>query len=128
VLNFSRVDQNTTSASAGGIVNHGGTLILDHSKVGDNTAAGGGDGIASGTGGQRGPGSSILVLRFSEVSGNAANGGILTITFSQISRNKAAHGGGIFAVPGSPVTLKFTVAKNIPGNCVPPRTIPGCEG
>ena len=40
VLNFSSVDHNTSSASAGGILNHGGTLILDHSKVSDNTAAG----------------------------------------------------------------------------------------
>jgi hypothetical protein len=247
VLNFSRVDHNTTSASAGGILNHGGTLILNASKVSDNTAAGGGGGgIASGTGGMGGPGSSILVVKFSQISENAANGGpmagaggisnggtatitgsvvagntapgaagggilnhgvmtltgslvtgnsapadsagdqgmgggianinlgqvapgavnggILTITFSQISgntasgqgggiieatitssgpapggaltikfsqitRNKAATGGGIFAVPGSPVTLKVTVvAKNIPDNCAPPGTILGCKG
>src|ERR1700733_11524950 len=42
VLNFSQVDHNTTSASAGGILNHGGTMILNASKVSDNTAAGGG--------------------------------------------------------------------------------------
>ena len=244
VLNFSRVDHNTTSNSAGGILNHAGTLILNASKVDDNTAAVGGGGIASGPGGQGGPGSSILVVKFSQVNGNTANGGamagaggisnggtatitaskvkgntapgapgggilnhgvmtitgsrvtgntapadsagdqgigggianinlgpvsgtfnggILTITasqisrntasgqgggifeatitqtgpapggpltikFSQVTRNKAAQGGGIFAVPGSPVTLKFTViAKNIPDNCAPPGTIPGCK-
>jgi hypothetical protein len=123
VLNFSRVDHNTTSASAGGIVNHGGTLILDHSKVGDNTAAVGGGGIASGTGGQRGPGSSILVVRFSEVNGNAANGGPMagaggisnggtaTITGSEVEGNTAAGaaGGGILThgimtINGSKVT------------------------
>ena len=50
-----------------------------------------------------------------------AAGGPLTIKFSQVTGNKAADGGGIFAVPGSPVTLKFTVvAKNIPDNCAPP--------
>jgi hypothetical protein len=32
------VAHNTTSASAGGILNHGGTLILNASKVDDNTA------------------------------------------------------------------------------------------
>jgi hypothetical protein len=247
VLNFSQVDHNTTSASAGGVLNHAGTLILNASKVSDNAAAGGGGGgIASGTGGQGGPGSSILVVKFSQISANTANGGpmagaggisnggtatiiasevtgntapgaagggilnhgvmtltgsrvtrntapadsagdqgmgggianinlgpvapgavnggILTITFSQISRNTAsgqgggiieatitqngpapggpltikfsqitgntaAQGGGIFAVPGSPVTLKFTVvAKNIPDNCAPPGSIPGCKG
>jgi hypothetical protein len=233
VLNFSSVDHNTTSNSAGGILNHGGTLRLNASKVNGNTAAVGGGGIASGPGGQGGPGSSILTVKFSEVNGNTANGGpmagaggianggtatittskvegntapgaagggilnhgvmtitgsrvtgntapadsvgdqgmgggianinlgpvsgtfnggILTITasqvsrntasgqgggifeatitsngpaaggpltikFSQVTRNEAAAGGGIFAVPGSPVTLKFTViAKNIPEN------------
>ena len=52
-------------------------------------------------------------------------GGPLTIKFSQVTRNKAAVGGGILAVPGGPpVTLKFTVvAKNIPDNCAPPGTI-----
>jgi hypothetical protein len=75
VLNFSKVDHNTTTASAGGILNHGGTLILNASKVADNTAAGGGGGIASGTGGMGGPGASILVVKFSQISGNAANGG-----------------------------------------------------
>jgi hypothetical protein len=244
VLNFSQVDHNS-SASAGGILNHGGTLILNASKVSDNTAAEGGGGIASGTGGQGGPGSSILVVKFSRVSGNTANGGpmagaggisnggtatitaskvtgntapgaagggilnhgvmtltgskvtgntapadsagdqgmgggianinlgpvapgavnggiltisfsqisgntasgqgggiieatitssgpaaggALTIKFSQITRNKAATGGGIFAVPGSPVSLKVTVvAKNIPDNCAPPGTVAGCK-
>ena len=53
-----RPPQATHTASAGGILNHGGTLILNASKVSDNTAAGGGGGgIASGTGGMGGPGS-----------------------------------------------------------------------
>ena len=98
VLNFSRVDHNTTSNSAGGILNHGGTLILNASKVDGNTAAGGGGGIASGTGGQGGPGSSILVVKFSQISGNTANGGPMagaggianggtaTITASKVER------------------------------------------
>ena len=110
VLNFSQVDHNTTSASAGGILNHGGTLILNASKVSDNTAAGGGGGgIASGTGGMGGAGSSILVVKFSLISGNAANGGPMagaggisnggtaTITASVVAGNTApgAAGGGI---------------------------------
>jgi hypothetical protein len=109
VLNFSRVDHNTTTNSAGGILNHGGTLILNASKVDDNTAAVGGGGIASGTGGQGGAGSSILVVKFSQINGNAANGGPMagaggisnggtaTITASVIAGNTApgAAGGGI---------------------------------
>jgi hypothetical protein len=39
------VTGNTTLGSAGGILNHGGTLILNFSQVNGNTAAGGGGGI-----------------------------------------------------------------------------------
>lgn len=46
-----------------------------------------------------------------------------------MTRNQAAQGGGIFAVPGSPVSLLFTtVARNTVGNCAPPGTILGCQG
>jgi hypothetical protein len=109
VLNFSRVDDNTSSASAGGILNHGGTLILNASQVDDNTAGQGGGGIASGTGGMGGPGSSILVLNASQVEGNTANGGPMagaggianggtaTISSTEVEGNTApgSAGGGI---------------------------------
>jgi hypothetical protein len=86
-----------------------GTAVLNFSR---NTASGQGGGIIEATITSNGP----------------AAGGPLTIKFSQVTRNKAAVGGGIFAVPGSPVTLKFTVvAKNIPDNCAPPGTIAGCK-
>jgi hypothetical protein len=123
VLNFSKVDHNTTTNSAGGILNHAGTLILNASKVNGNTAAAGGGGIASGPGGQGGPGSSILVVKFSQISGNTANGGPMagagglsnggtaTIIASRIDGNTApgAPGGGILnhgimTITGSKVT------------------------
>jgi hypothetical protein len=129
VLNFSQVDHNTTSASAGGILNHGGTLILNASKVSDNTAAGGGGGgIASGTGGMGGAGSSILVVKFSLISGNAANGGPMagaggisnggtaTITASVVAGNTApgAAGGGIL----NHGVMTLTASK-VTGNSAP---------
>ena len=87
-------------------------MTITFSQISRNTASGQGGGIVEATITQTGP----------------APGGPLTIKFSQVTRNKAAQGGGIFAVPGSPVTLKFTVvAKNIPDNCAPPGTIPGCK-
>ncbi len=97
---------------APGAVN-GGILTITFSQINRNTASGQGGGIVEATITSSGP----------------AAGGPLTIKFSQVTRNKAAQGGGIFAVPGSPVTLKFTVvAKNMPDNCAPPGTIPGCKG
>jgi hypothetical protein len=128
VLNFSSVDHNTTANSAGGILNHGGTLILNASRVADNTAAEGGGGIASGTGGQGGPRSSILVVKFSVVSGNAANGGPMAgaggisnggtaaITGSAIYGNTAPGGAGGGILNHGVMTVK---ASNVTGNTAP---------
>jgi hypothetical protein len=42
--------------------------------------------------------------------------------------NTVGQGGGIFAVPGSPVTLKLTlIARNTPDNCAPPGSVAGCK-
>ena len=42
--------------------------------------------------------------------------------------NSAAQGGGIYAVAGSPVTLKITfVIRNVPDNCFPLGSIAGCK-
>jgi hypothetical protein len=108
-LNASRVTANTTSGSAGGILNRGGTLTLNASQVSGNTAANGGGGIASGTGGVGTNSASNLVLNSSQVTGNTANGGpragaggianggTATINTSQIAGNTApgGFGGGI---------------------------------
>ena len=128
VLNFSKVDHNTTTASAGGILNHGGTLILNASKVSDNTAAGGGGGIASGTGGMGGAGASILVVKFSQISGNAANGGPMagaggianggtaSITGSVIYGNTAPGGAGGGILNHGVMTI---TASKVTGNTAP---------
>ncbi len=111
-LNFSQVNANTALSlggfgGGGGILSMAGALTLNHSQVNDNTSAGGGGGIASGSGG--GAGSSTLILKFSQVNNNTstggpragaggiANGGMATISESQVNNNKApgAAGGGI---------------------------------
>jgi hypothetical protein len=44
-----------------------------------------------------------------------------------VTGNSAAQGGGIYASTGSPVTLTLSqILGNIPSNCYPPDTIPGC--
>src|SRR5713101_4303528 len=98
-----------TGGFGGGIFNLEGTLTLDHSQVNGNTAAVGGGGIGSGTGGMGGNGSSMLTVNFSQVDGNTSGGGPLTgaggianggtaiINASQVNGNTApgAYGGGI---------------------------------
>ena len=111
-LNDSQVNDNTVvlgpMGGGGGILNHGGTLTLHDSQVNDNTSAGGGGGIASGSG-NGGTFGSTLVLNDSQVNhntstggptagaGGIANGGTATITRSQVNNNTApgAAGGGI---------------------------------
>jgi hypothetical protein len=108
-INFSQVDANTAMGSGGGILNHAGTTALNHSEVINNRAGGGGGGIASGPGTGGFPGSSTLIVNFSQVNNNVslgglmagaggiANGGVATITHSQVDGNSApgAPGGGI---------------------------------
>src|SRR6185437_12484246 len=95
---------------APGAVN-GGILTISFSQISRNSASGQGGGIFEATITQTGP----------------AAGGALTLAFSKVTGNQAAQGGGIFAVPGSPVTLVFTVvARNSPDNCAPPGSIAGC--
>jgi hypothetical protein len=87
-------------ASGGGIANSG-TLTLENTTVRDNSVAGSretdaGGGIYNGQGG-------MVTLDNSTVSGNTArnegggifNGGMLTLTNSAISSNRASFGGGI---------------------------------
>ncbi len=96
---------------APGAVN-GGILTITATQIRGNTASGQGGGIIEATITATGP----------------AQGGPLTLTLSQVTGNTAAQGGGIFAVPGSPVTLKLTlVARNTPDNCEPPGSVAGCK-
>ena len=128
-INLSQVNNNTAPSDSasppdpgmgGGIGNfdfgvpNSGILTLNWTQVNNNTASGQGGGIAEGGFGA-GPGlvaGNTLALNASLVTGNSATGG----------------GGGIFAVAGSPVTLKFTlVFRNAPDNCEPLNTIVGCH-
>ncbi len=55
-------------------------------------------------------------------------GGPLTLQQTQVTGNSAAQGGGIFASTGSPVTTSLSqILGNVPNNCSPPGTVPGCS-
>jgi hypothetical protein len=151
----SQVDGNTAPGGiGGGIINHG-TMTIINSQVNDNSApndgadppnAGIGGGIANIDFGP--PGSGVLSVFASQVNDNSASelgGGIaeaseseqgppgpgndLTLSLSQVTGNSSPAGGGIFAIPGSPVTLTATpVVGNTVDNCEPLGTISGCVG
>jgi len=156
-IKSSQVSGNTApGAAGGGILNHG-VMTITGSQVNDNTVPadssgdqGIGGGIANINLGLVAPGAvngGVLTINFSQVRNNVASGiggGILeaspepdgslgpgnalTLTFSLVTGNSAAQGGGIFAVAGSPVTLKVTfVIRNVPDNCFPLGSIAGCK-
>ena len=156
IINASQVTGNTApGAFGGGILNHG-AMTINLSEVDNNTTPadspggqGGGGGIANLnitplTGA---PDSGVLTVNLSQVRNNSAGGpgggiledgvnpddslgapgGPLTLKVSQVTGNTAAEGGGIYASSGSPVALKVTlVARNVPDNCFPLGSIPGC--
>src|SRR6266851_1440997 len=135
-VNFSQVNGNTApGAYGGGILNHG-AMTINLSQVDSNTtpakssgSQGGGGGIANlnitpltGV-----PDSGILEDGVNPDDSLGPPGGPLTLNASQVTGNTAADGGGIYASSGSPVALKLTlVARNVPGNCFPLGSIPGC--
>jgi len=107
-----------------------GVLTMTGSTVSGNSASGFGGGLGNAP-------DSTATITGSSVSGNSSgqfgggvvNFGALAMTGSRVLDNTAAAGGGIANQEGGTVTLTGTrVAGNLPDNCEPPGTIPGCTG
>ncbi len=154
-ITLSQVNGNSApGASGGGILNHG-TMTINLSQVNNNTVPSDGHGDPGFGGGIANldfttvlsppPATSgVLTVNLTQIRNNSASGvggGIvesdatgtapgntLALNGSLVTGNSAlVGGGGISAIAGSPVTLKFTlVAKNAPDNCEPLNTIGGC--
>lgn len=129
-LNRSNVSHNGTPGGGGGILNFG-TLTLQDSTMGGNTATNGGGINNFGT----------AKLFRSTVQGNYAaqhgggifnnGGGSVTLDHSTVLENWAIHGtgGGINNATGGTVTLLHsTFRHNQPNHCAPLDNIPGCNG
>ena len=99
----------TPGAAGGGILNHG-VMTITGSRVTGNS-------VPADSAGNQGMGGGIANINLGPVAPGAVNGGILTIAFSQISRNTASgQGGGIIEAtiasngpaPGGALTIKFS--------------------
>src|SRR6266704_2512036 len=149
-LNASQVTGNTAATGGGGIASGTGGMGNNTTPTDSSGDQGGGGGIANlnitpltGT-----PDSGVLTVSLSQIRGNSASGpgggiledgvnpddtlgqpgGPLTLQQTRVTGNSAAQGGGIFASTGSPVTLnRSLIFGNVPTNCYPPGTIPGCS-
>ena len=137
--NTAPADRAGNDGNVGGIVNvnfgippsgGSGVLTMTGSTVSGNSASGFGGGLGNAP-------DSTATITGSSVSGNSAgefgggvvNFGALAMTGSRVLDNTATAGGGIANQEGGTVTLTGTrVAGNLPDNCEPPGTIPGCTG
>jgi len=101
----SLVYENTAEFGAG-IYNRAGTVSMTHSAVLRNTASGQGGGIIN------------------------LNGGTVNVTRSAVADNTAAggpgSGGGIYNAGGTVNLNEAVVIHNLPDDCAPPGTVPGC--
>jgi hypothetical protein len=114
-LNFTLVRGNTTTgttAQGGGLWNNGGTVTSFFGLLQGNTVS---TGLGTAVGGGIFTNGGSVTLQSSADLGNAASG-------------PGADGGGIENI-GSTVTLGSTpVVANVPNNCRPPGSVPGCIG
>lgn len=84
-----------------------GVLTLDHTKVDGNSAGGNSGGISNGL-------------------APMLPGGDVTLKYSEVRHNSAAHGGGIFNNGGTVTLMQSRVTDNVVDNCEPTNTIAGC--
>jgi hypothetical protein len=116
----------TTGVGGGGIINYG-VLTMFFSTLSGNTAPINGGGLNTQTSGISRIVQSVFVRNVSGgLGGGMSNLGTTSIYDTLVQRNTGSSGGGI-AISNNNVTLRgSTVSNNIPNNCNPLNTIPGC--
>jgi hypothetical protein len=121
------MDANTTTGVGGGGILNLGTLMLTGSTLSGNTAPINGGGLNTQPSGI----SRIIQSAFFHntsggIGGAISNLGTTSLTGTIVRLNRGTAGGGI-ATGNNNVTLRVsTVSSNIPDNCSPVNTIPGC--
>jgi hypothetical protein len=118
----------TTGVGGGGIINLGTLTVID-TVFSANTAPINGGGVNNQTSG-------VTTLIQTTVAHNTSGGlggglsnlGTTTLVRTLVRSNRGSAGGGI-TTGNANVTLRQSVVRdNIPDNCNPPNTIPGCVG
>ncbi len=114
------------ATSGGAIDNSGGYLLVMTSKLLLNVADG--DGGAIWSDGDTAVRGSVIGQNVALGDGGAIyNDGDVLLRNSIISSNRAGDGGGIYN-GGNAVAIVSIIAGNIPDNCAPPSSVPGCLG
>lgn len=127
IVTGTHLTANTTTGVGGGAILNSGTLKVIRSHFSGNTAPINGGGLnTQGSGTSRIFRSSFVGNVSGGLGGGLSNLGTTKVTGTVIRLNKGSTGGGI-ATGNTQVTLRRTVVQdNIPDNCSPLNTIPGC--
>jgi predicted outer membrane repeat protein len=127
------ISGNTADGGAsGGGINNNGSLTLFESRLSANNAtagaAGGGGGLVTQAGATSQITQSTLDRNITAGNGGGIyNAGTTSLDRTLVERNRATlNGGGIFVAGGTVTISRSIIRANIPNQCFPLNTIPGC--
>ncbi|WP_214642618.1 hypothetical protein [Nonomuraea sp. NEAU-A123] len=124
---LSRLNANSTMGVGGGAIINSGTLTLSKSVLAGNSAPVNGGGLNTQATGVSHLINSTLDNNVSgSLGGGISNLGTTTLDRVLVTRNKGSAGGGISTGNTNVVIQNSTIRDNIPDNCNPLNTIPGC--
>jgi hypothetical protein len=128
-ISRSLLNANTTTGVGGGGFLNSGTLTVFGSVLSANTAPINGGGVNTQASGiTRLIQTTIDHNTSGSLGGGISNLGTTSLDRSLVTSNRGSAGGGI-ATSNTNVTLRRSIVRNnIPGNCSPLNTIPGCVG
>ncbi|MEU0564666.1 hypothetical protein ABZ297_04595 [Nonomuraea sp. NPDC005983] len=124
---LSRFNANSTSSVGGGAILNAGTLTMSKSVLAGNSAPINGDGLNTQPNGVSHLIQSTVENNISgSLGGGISNLGTTTLDRVPVTGNKGSGGGGI-ATGNTNVSIRnLNIRDNIPDNCSPMNTIPGC--
>ncbi|MFB9623618.1 hypothetical protein [Nonomuraea helvata] len=126
-ISHSVLSENSTASVGGGAIVNFGTLTVSASVVTGNSAPVNGGGLnTQSIGVSHVIRSTVTDNTSGSLGGGVSNLGTTTLDRVVVMRNKGSAGGGI-ATASTDVSLQRSVVRaNIPDNCSPKNTIPGC--
>ncbi|MFJ3964366.1 hypothetical protein [Streptomyces sp. NPDC090036] len=129
LLQRTKVVRNQATELGGGLFTAGVSMTIKNSHIAGNRAFQQGGGIYN----DRSPldisSTTIADNRAGQTGGGIANDGATTLTNTQVRRNIALNGGGVWqgTSAGTSLTLvRSRIVENTPNNCRPVGSIPGC--
>ncbi|WP_433176515.1 hypothetical protein [Actinoallomurus sp. CA-150999] len=128
-ISFSELNANEATGVGGGAILNFGTLTMFRSTLAGNSAPINGGGLNTQPNGVSHLIQSTVDHNISgSLGGGISNLGTTTLDHSLVEQNKGSGGGGI-ATANANVSIENSVIRNnMPDNCSPINTIPGCVG